>query len=371
MKVLQVLPELNSGGVERGTLELAQFLVAKGHQSLVLSNGGRLVSQLENEGSRHLTLPVHRKSLLSLRLIPELVQLFKDEQPDILHLRSRVPGWLCYLAWKKLPTHSRPRLVTTVHGLYSVSPYSAVMTKGEKVICVSDAVQNYVLKNYPKTNPDKLSVVHRGIDPKQYYDTFQPSMEWVQKWHEDFPETEGKTLLTLPGRVTRLKGHSDLFTILKELPEQFHGVIAGGIHPKKESYLASLKNEIKEDALEKRITFTGQRSDLREILAHSDFVFSLSQKPESFGRTTLEALALGTPVIGYEHGGVGEILKALYPAGAIELTNTRAAVDLINSLSHHRASQADSVEHAIESNPFTLDGMLAGVLEVYQDLLSN
>ena len=133
MKVLQVLPELNSGGVERGTLELADFLVARGHQSLVLSGGGRLVPKLEAGGSRHITMPVGRKALATLFLIPKLRKLLLDERPDILHLRSRVPAWVLKLAWRGLPEVDRPHLVTTVHGFYSVNAWSAVMTRGERL----------------------------------------------------------------------------------------------------------------------------------------------------------------------------------------------------------------------------------------------
>ena len=155
LTVIQTLPALDAGGVERGTLEIARALVAAGHRSIVISNGGRLVKQLEAEGSEHITLPVHKKSLASLWQVTPFRQLLTDIQPDILHARSRVPAWIAWLAWRKLPAntlfqHHRPHFVTTVHGLYSVSPYSAIMTKGERVIAVSNTVQEYILKNYPQ-----------------------------------------------------------------------------------------------------------------------------------------------------------------------------------------------------------------------------
>ena len=134
MKVLQVLPNLDSGGVERGTVEFARELVARGHQSIVMSNGGRLVKQLQAEGSRHIELPVHHKSLRSLRLVRPLRRLLAELQPDIIHVRSRLPAWLIFLAWRKLPRATRPRLVSTFHGLYSVNFYSAVMARAEQII---------------------------------------------------------------------------------------------------------------------------------------------------------------------------------------------------------------------------------------------
>ncbi|MDV7394499.1 glycosyltransferase, partial [Arthrospira platensis SPKY1] len=115
---------------------------------------------------------------------------------------------------------SRPHLITTVHGMYSVNPYSAIMTKGETVICVSNSVKDYVLCNYPKVSESKLRVVHRGIDPHAYPHGHRPSAEWQKQWHDDFPETKGKFLLTLPGRITRLKGHEDLIRVIASLPKE-------------------------------------------------------------------------------------------------------------------------------------------------------
>ena len=361
MKILQVLPELNSGGVERGTVELSKYLVENGHESLVLSNGGRMVETLKQQGTRHISLPVHHKSLFSLRHIPKLVRLLCEEKPDILHLRSRAPAWLCYLAWKRLPKNDRPRLVTTVHGLNSVNAYSAIMTVGERVICVSEAVKDYITKNYPKVDVAKLTIIHRGIDPTDYPDDFRPAQQWLDQWNADFPETKGKKLLTLPGRITRLKGHEDFFQILRLLPDDHHGVIAGGAHPRKEAYLDELKNKARELKLENRVTFTGQRSDLREILAHSEIVYSLSQTPESFGRTTLEALALGTPVVGYDHGGVAEILKTCFPQGATPFGDPAAAAQLTLEL-----LQSPSAINA--PGPFILENCLSQTVRVYQEL---
>ena len=134
LTVLQVLPSLEGGGVERGTLEVAAELVRRGHRSLVISSGGRLVAALEQEGSRHFSWPLGRKSLITLGYILPLRRFMAEQRVDIVHVRSRMPAWVVWLAWRGMDPASRPRLVTTVHGLYSVSRYSAVMTWGERVI---------------------------------------------------------------------------------------------------------------------------------------------------------------------------------------------------------------------------------------------
>lgn len=367
MKVIQILPELNSGGVERGTLEVGKYLVEQGHESLVISNGGRLVEQMESEGSRHITLPVHRKRLSSVKQVKVLRRLFEEERPDILHLRSRLPAWLAYLAWRKMNPQTRPRLVTTVHGFNSVNRYSKIMTCGEAVICVSLSVKDYICKNYPDVPENKLEVIHRGIDPNEYSPTFQPSPEWIDKWHLDFPETKGKQLITLPGRITRLKGHKDFLDIIAALRnEGCHGIIAGGAHPKKQRYFEELKTMVAEMGLEEHITFTGQRSDLKEILSLSNFVLSLTQQPESFGRTTLEALSLGTPVMGYQHGGVGEILDVLFPKGKIVPGHTNSVIRIIKDSTGSYPMPAPK-----KQNPFSLDRMLERTLQTYSELITS
>lgn len=367
MKVIQILPELNSGGVERGTLEVGQYLVEQGHESLVISNGGRLVEQLESEGSRHITLPVHRKRLSSVKQVKVLRRLFEEERPDILHLRSRLPAWLAYLAWRKMDPKTRPRLVTTVHGFNSVNRYSKIMTRGERVICVSNSVKAYILLNYHDVAESRLQVIHRGIDPGEYHAKFKPNAEWREKWYREYPETKGKQLLTLPGRITRLKGHEDFLNIVAGINDNnYHGIIAGGAHPKKIDYLDEVKAKVSEMGLDARITFTGHRSDLKEILSISSIVFSLTQQPESFGRTTLEALSLGTPVIGYQHGGVGEILNALFPEGRVEIGDTGAIIRLINEW-----MQNDPAPKPSQDIPFTLQTMLKNTHQAYTELAKS
>ena len=366
LTVLQMLPALESGGVERGTLEVGKYLVEQGHRSIVMSAGGRMVEQLVREGSEHVSWDVGRKSLLTpLRYVWKLRRFLDEEQVNILHIRSRMPGWVAYLAWKGMNPATRPHLVSTVHGLYSRSAYSAVMTKGERVIAVSETVRAYILKNYPCTPMAHVRVIPRGIEPDLYPRTFQPTPEWLAVWRQSFPQLVGKKVLTLPGRITRLKGHEDFINLiarLKAMGEPVHGLIVGGAEQKKQRYLDELHANVKRLGLTSDITFTGQRSDLREIMAASDLVLSLSTKPESFGRTVLEALSMGIPVIGYDHGGVGEQLARLFPQGRAGLGNMDELV---------RQSRAVQSGTRIEpcNAPPTLQDMLKDTLSVYEECL--
>jgi glycosyltransferase involved in cell wall biosynthesis len=252
-----------------------------------------------------------------------------------------------------------------VHGFYSVSRYSAVMTRGERVIAVSESVRRYVLENYPATPPGLIRVIPRGIDPSRYHQSGQPDAAWLRQWHAAHPELRGKCLLLLPGRITRLKGHEDFFRLISALNQQgipAHGLIAGDTHPRKRSYLSELHGLVGQLGLGEQVTFLGQRSDLREVMAVSDIVCALSQQPEAFGRTVLEALAIGKPVAGYDCGGVGELLAGLFPHGRVPPGDHPRLVQAVASILRERPSPGP-VEH-----PYTLDAMCSATLAVYQEL---
>ena len=364
MTVLQVLPALESGGVERGTLEIGAELVRRGHRSLVMSEGGRLVGRLTAEGSEHHAWPIGRKSLWTLRLVPRLRRFLREQQVDILHARSRLPAWIAYLAWRGMDPGARPRFITTVHGFYSVNRYSAVMTRGETVIAVSNSVRDYILENYPGVPADRIRVIHRGVDPARYPRGYRPPDEWLRAWYERYPKLVDALVLTLPGRLTRLKGHEDLIEIVSRLRScglPAVGLIAGGAHPRKQAYVEELEARVKAAGLEDSILFAGHRSDLREVLAVSDIVLSLSHQPESFGRTTLEALSMGRPVIGYAHGGVREQLEAVYPDGLVPVGDTETVVARIEKWGW----SAPPVEEPV---PFTLQHLLDETLALYREL---
>lgn len=367
MKVIQVLPELQAGGVETGTLELNRFLAGSGHESIVISNGGRMVDTVTDDGGRHIALPVHRKSPWSLVQVPKMRAILESEKPDIVHARSRIPAWITWLAWRKMPVSSRPRFITTVHGFNSVSPYSKIMTYGQTVICVSDSVKEYILKNYPSVPDERIRVVHRGIDPAQFNQSFVPPTEWLEAWRNQYPQFEGKYLVTLPGRVTRLKGALDFVRVVDRLKRDgipVHGILAGDTHPRKISYWNEVRQLMESLSLTDHVTHIGHRSDLREVLSVSGAVVSCSQKPESFGRTTLEAVSLGRPVAGYSHGGVQEQLARLLPDGLVPPGDHAALAGVL-------ARWFENPPEIPQQDFYTLPNMLNGILSVYQNSLDS
>lgn len=363
MHIVQILPELNQGGVERGAVEFSRELVKRGHQSTVISAGGILAPQIEQDGGQHITLNVCSKNPLTFPLrVRKLQTTISKLSPDILHARSRVPAWLAWFANKKL----RIPFVTTVHGFNSVSKYSEIMLKGDRVIYGSTSIKDYILKNYT-IDESKLRYVPRGID-MDYFNPAKAEASFIQNFKQAH-HLEGKKIITIVGRITEWKGHDcfirALAQVQKEHPEVI-GVVAGGVWHGKEEYLNELKKMAKESGAE--IRFTGSQSQIREIYALSNLVVSAaSTKPETFGRTAAEALAMDTPVIASAHGGSLDILQDgingfLFPPNDYDALAQKLFQALEFSFFNMR-------EH-IDAN-FSLRHMTETELTICQELLST
>lgn len=367
MKVMHLLPSLSSGGVEQVVLELCEGLCARGVDNLVVSAGGAMVEAIESTGAKHLCRPIGKKSLFTLFQVGKMVRLLKEEKPDILHLHSRVPAWVGHLAVRRLPKSKRPAVVTSFHGFHSVNFYSGIMAKGDAVIAVSECMKQHILEHYPSTPADSITVIPNSVDQAANYPGYQPSDAWMQTWQQTYPELKGQFTLCLPGRITRLKGATHLPELLKRLREQgipAHAVIVGETKKGKEAFKEEVQEIFRSHGMEKHVTWTGHRRDLRDVLCACDVTLSLTLQPESFGKTTLEALALGRPVAGYEHGGVGEQLSILLPEGKVPTGNIAAMADLLARW-HKNAPTPAAV-----TAPFRRDDMITAHVDLYRKLIS-
>jgi len=364
LTVLQVLPALNAGGVERSTLEVAAELVRRGHRSLVISAGGRLVPQLLDAGSTHVNWPIGRKSPAVLLRVQALRRLLLAEGVDILHARSRLPAWIAWMAWRGMHAGVRPRFVTTVHGLNSVNAYSAVMLRGERVIAVSAAARDYVLHHYPGMDPARISVIRRGVDPAVFAPGYRPPPAWFGDWYRRHPQLRDRYVLTLAGRISRRKGVEDLLEIVTGLRAQgipAQGLLVGELPPARRGARQALGRRLAAAGAAEAVTITGFRADMREVLAASSVVLSLSRQPEAFGRTVNEALSLQVPVAAYAHGGVGEQLQRHFPAGALPPGDIAAMIDCLRQW-----YTAPPPMQGVAA--FTLQDMLARTLTLYRGL---
>ena len=358
MKVLQILPQLNIGGVERGTLDLSRALINRGYKSFVISGGGVLVDELKRTGAEHIELPIHHKSLRTLSLANELSETISNIDPNIVHVRSRMPAWVNYRAFKKL--NKKPLLISTFHGLYSFPIYSKVMSFVDHSIAISNTVESYILENYKLEKKD-ITIIPRGCEPTEFNkDLINP--EDRNNILREFPQIGDKKVLTIPGRITKWKGVVEFIELLSLLDDTYHGLIVGPTAQSKIKYLKKLQNKVTSMNLDHRITFTGSRRDISNIYKISDVVFNLSQTPEPFGRTMIEAIACGTKVIGWNHGGASEILNELFPQGLVSLNN-------MDELQQKTKLIAESKELPKE-NIFTASRMTSSTIDLYQSLLS-
>lgn len=365
LTVVQLLPAMEAGGVERSTLEIAGALVRAGHHALVVSKGGRLLPALRATGAEHIELDIGAKSFATLGRVRALRRILVEAEADIVHARSRLPAWIGRLALRGIPAAMRPRWVTTMHGLNSPSRYSAVMAGGERVICVSRTVRDYLLRHYPGTDPARLRVIERGIDPARFprrAAVDRPARARLSMTH---PELAGDgPLLLLPGRGTRLKGHADAIALLAALRDEGHDArlwMPGAREAGRGTYLAELEAEADRRGVRHALAMTAPTSAIADAYAMSDLVLQLSRKPEAFGRTVIEALAVGVPVAGWAHGGVGELLAELQPAGAV------APFDM-DSLVQRASALLRQPPEPPATMPYTLQRMQDATLAVYDEL---
>ena len=368
LTVVQLLPALESGGVERSTLEIAEALVHAGHRALVVSAGGRLLPALRQTGAEHFTLDIGHKSLLTLRHLPALRRLLVEQQVDIVHARSRLPAWLGWKALQGINAATRPHFVTTVHGLNSPGWYSAIMARGERVVCVSDTVRDYVLQHYPQTDENRLRVIPRGIDTTRFPHAPRPDLAARGKVAALHPQLAGEgPLLLLPGRGTRLKGHVDALRLLAALRANGSDArlwLPGAREAGREQYIAEMEGEALRLGIGGSVAFTAPTAQIAEAYAASDLVLQLSRKPEAFGRTVIEALSVGRPVLGWAHGGVGELLAELQPAGAVPTFDET----LLAATAQALLAQPPP---ALATMPYTLQAMQDATLALYQELADD
>lgn len=363
MKIVQLLPELNEGGVERGVVELNRELVKNGYKSVVVSNGGKLTSQIQKDNGEHTQYNICSKNIfLSIFRIFGLRKILKSIKPDILHVRSRVPAWLVYFANKPLGI----KVVSTVHGFNSVSRYSRIMQEADEVICVSEAIKKYIKKNY-NTSENKITVIPRGIDLEVFNEN-SLDFEFIKKFKKEY-DLENSFIVTSVGRITQLKCYEDfidaIFLLKKSIPN-IKGVIVGGVREDKKEYFESLKSRVEKHGLVSNIKFTLSQTKVAEIYSISDVVVSTSKKPEAFGRSVAEAIALNTPVVATNHGGVLDIIKEGVNGYFTPTDNPKLLSDNIL-----KASELSFDGYGYIKENFSLEQMVEKTIKVYKKASDN
>ena len=303
MNVLQVLPELKIGGVERGTVDLAKYLVAGDHKAVVASGGGRLVRELDMIGARHYTLPIGRKSPFTMiRMVGKLCDIIKRENIDIVHARSRIPAWIAYMACSITKTP----FITTAHGYYKNIFASQVMGWGKFVIVVSNIIARHMVDDF-KVPQRKIKLIPRGVDLNSF--KFKDPKEKRRAQYE-----KGNTGFTVGviSRLSPIKGHAYLIramAVVSRVIPKLKVLIVGEPSPGKEGYKEELMLLVKRLGLSDIVQFTGWKEDIPLVLSGLDLLVLPTVIPEAFGRVIIEAQACGVPVVATAVGGVVELIE--------------------------------------------------------------
>ncbi len=367
MHIVQALASLGVGGSDLVVTELCETLANRGHQVTVLGKRGPLTQRVSASGATTLDWPVGRKRLGTLRYISKFSAWLSVNQPDIVHAHSRLPAWICWRAIRRLEALKRPVFITSMHGQYSVGTYSAVMARGDRVIAVSDHIRDFTLQHYAFVNPENIVTIYGGTSRSAFPYDYKATGAWLANTLNEFPELAGKRLLLLPGRLSRYKGHTSFLELISDLVDEFpdiHGVILGPGRPGS-GYRVELKGLAQRGGVLDRVTFTGLRSDIRDWMAFASIVFNLcSDPPEAFGRTVLEALRLGVPVLAWNHGGVKEILAKMFPAGAVKPNSHRDLLSKTRVFLNHAQIVPDG-------DAFLLTDSMKKTLALYQDMMGK
>ncbi|MDD5217736.1 MAG: lipopolysaccharide heptosyltransferase II, partial [Candidatus Omnitrophica bacterium] len=357
MKVLQVLPSLDVGGVERGVLDLARGMKKRGEQTVVLSSGGELTAELQKMGVPHYTLPVQQKSLFSLALVPRIAEIIQRERIDLVHARSRVPAWLAWLA----ACRTGIPFVTTCHGYYSAHPLSHVMGWGKLVIVISRVVGRHMIDDF-RVPPEKIRLVHRGIDLSQF--VFSP---------QHYDKKPGVHRIINVGRFSPIKGQLEFVRAVHFLRRKLPNIeawLVGGEARGKTKYTTEIEKTIRQLGLEQTVKLMGVRRDIPELLGQSDLLVLSTLAPEAFGRVIVEAGAVGTAVLSTRVGGVLDILDHnengfLVPPGDI----IAMAEGMYEVLTDRERSKkfAANLRKKVETQ-FLLEKMVSETIAVYEEI---
>lgn len=383
--ILQVLPRLNAGGVERTTLDIAQGLSDVGAQPYVMSEGGRLVPELQARGGIFLEAPVASKNPLTiLRNAARIAALVAEHNIDIIHARSRAPAWSALMA-------ARARgipFVTTYHGAYAAnhalkSAYNSVMARGDAVIANSLYTAGLITTEH-RMATGKIRVIPRGVDLK----TFAPDAVTTgrtEALRKEWGIKPSQRIILLAGRVTPWKGHRVVVDAAAKLTQDssFNNVcfVFAGDAQGSGQFAKELAEQIHERQMAPFIRLVGHCADMPAAFMAADVALMPSVLPEAFGRVAVEAQALGCPVIVADHGAVPETVLAppdclaekrtgwrCPPGDADALAEAlRAALNLSPAT---RTALADRSRAHVE-NQFSLELMVSRTLDVYSALLGS
>ncbi|HEY3848011.1 MAG TPA: glycosyltransferase family 4 protein [Acetobacteraceae bacterium] len=372
--VLQVLPSLVTGGVERGAIEITQAVADADGVALVASAGGPLVRAVERVGGRHITLPLNTRNPLAIwRNAARLEALIRAENVAIVHARSRAPAWSAWLACHRTGAH----FVTTYHGVYNEDlpfkrRYNAVMARGEIVIAASRYVAELIVARH-NLYPTRIRVIPRGVDPA----VFDPAIvvpDRLARLARDWRLPDGAPTVVLPGRLTAWKGQSILLSAIARVSRRDVCCVLVGSDQGRRRYSAQLQRQAEQLGIAERVRLVGNCDDMPAALMLSDVVVHASVRPEAFGRVVIEAQAMGRPVVAADLGGPVETVRhgvtgwRVPPGDPAALA---AAIELAMALPEaERHALGQRARQAVQRG-YTVRAMQEATLDVYEAVLRD
>lgn len=373
MNVLQVIPELDAGGAERTTVDIAAAVAAAGGRAFVASRGGRLEEELHGVGGALVRLPLHAKNPLTiLANAKKLAALIEAEGIDIVHARSRAPAWSALRAARK----TGRAFVTTYHGTYNAKSdlkrwYNSVMARGDVVIANSQFIADRIRVEHADLAPSVV-VIPRGLD----VDALTPAAVGADRvaalraaWGLD---GDARPIILMPGRLTRWKGQAVMIEAFAYLANSDAVLVMPGDEQGRSAYRDDLEGLIAAAGLGDRARLPGHCADMPAAYALADVVVSASIEPEAFGRVAAEAQAMGRPVIATDHGGARETVqngvtgRLVPPGDASALADAVAAMFALSA--QERAAMGEAGAKRARTL-FSVAAMQGATLRVYEGLL--
>ncbi|MGQ0662695.1 MAG: glycosyltransferase family 4 protein [Pseudomonadota bacterium] len=371
--ILQVLPRLVTGGVERGTIDIAVALAESGWRAIVASEGGPMVREIERAGARHVSLPLDSKNpLLMRRNMFALLDLIGSHRIALVHARSRAPAWSALYAARRAGVP----FLTTVHGVYNTGNrfkrwYNSVMTRGDRVIAISEFVGRHIVAEYG-LDPARIRVIPRGIDLDRF-DPRRVAADRVVRLAQEWRLPDGIGVVMLPGRLTRWKGQALLIEALARLGRRDVCCLLVGSDQGRRRYRAELERLVRARRLEGMVRMVDHCRDMPAAFMLADVVVSASTDPEAFGRVVAEAQAMGRPVIAPDHGGAREIVRAGETGWLVKPGEAGAlAAALGEALALTPAAREAMASRAIAWTRarFSREAMCRSTLAVYDEVLA-
>jgi glycosyltransferase involved in cell wall biosynthesis len=370
--LVQIVPSLDSGGVERGTVDVANFLAEKKIQNFIITSGGKMIKELDERFIHVHQLPVASKNFFSYPLIARKInQFIKANNINIVHVRSRGPAWMVNLIAK-----NNIKTIATFHNVYGgysylKKMYNKGLTKMDHLVAISDYVKETIVKKY-NLLPNNISVINRGVDTEYFNQSLDVGIrDNILKTHQI---DTAKKIILFPARITSWKGQLEFIDVIKKMDTQNILVLFAG-DTKNKSYTKLVRDKIEQNNLKRVCKILGSvnQDEMRSLYQIADLSLSFPLRTEGFGRTVSESLYSKTPVLAFDYGGVKNQLANLSDMFKVKPQDFQvlpAKIEKLLSLSDVEKKEAlEGVQSVIESN-FSKINMVKQYLKLYESFES-